>query len=152
MNILFLILIAGYPLEQELGGKISNGGVTVEIKCKVSKKGEKYVYTYVAKNVSNKNGVFGWDVIDRASYYGKGTPLTWEIKPKEEIKITLVSKEKPVWFTGPARLLVKGDARKKSWKEFFKEADVTLPEREFQHTTLFGQPGPLPLSYTKEIK
>lgn len=138
-----------YPLNEELGGKIG-ASVTIELKCKVTKDDDEYLYTYIAINTSEKKPIlFGWEIMDRASYNGHGAPLMWKLGPKETITLRLKHKEEPVWVTGSAYMWNLADAREKMWVDHFKETNVELPKRLFVHQTSFGHPGPLPASFAK---
>ena len=159
MNLFVLAMLLApnpYPLDKELGGTCGSCGkddcFMLEIKCKVTKREDgKYLYSYRLKNRSKKKGMrVSWAVLDLATYNGHGLPMWWKLKPQQEVEVTLIHKEAPVWHTGPASIQMKGRGSSKSWKEHFEEAGVKLPPGAFYYCNQFGQPGPLPLSFTKK--
>lgn len=138
-----------YPLNTELGGSFGGSSNGIVLKCKVVKDKDVYVYTYTAKNKSKKQTcMFSWGVLDRAIGSGWTIPYWWNLQPEEEIKIVLRHKEAPVWFTSTAKMMSEDNPANKGWKEIFE--NVTMPARNFYHVGSFGQPGPLPPSFTKD--
>lgn len=144
-----------YPLDKELGGECGSIGKDdsrmISLKCKVTREKNLYVYTYKIKNLSKKSNInFNWAVLDRAICSGWTIPHWWDLKPQEEIVITLKHEQAPVNFTGNVSLMNEGHPKKHGWEETLKEQGVTLPDRPFFHVSRFGQPGPLPPAFTKK--
>lgn len=140
-----------YKLDTEFRGSFGGSKEFIELRCKVTKDGDYYYYSYKAKNGGKEKSImFNWDVMDIVANGAlDGIPNWWNIKPQQEIEMKLKTKEPPFWYMGLARSMGKARGDDKAWGEIFSGHGVTMPPGEMRYVNSFGQPGPMPLSFLK---
>jgi hypothetical protein len=141
-----------YKLDTEYKGGFGGSDEYIELRCKVTKEGEYYHYSYKVKNASKKKKImFSWQVTDIvAGGYIDKIPHWWNLKPQQEIEVKLKTKEPPVWYWGGlAKMMGKSRGDDPAWGEMFSGHGATMPPGTMYHVNSCGQPGPLPLSFLK---
>jgi hypothetical protein len=117
-----------YPLDKWMEGGLSGGDNAIEVKSRVTKLKDHYLYVYEIANKSKaQTFLVNWTVPDHFDGFGEFSTL-WELKAGEHKLIMLKHKEPPVWWS-------RGTLRA------FRRKDAA-----FHFSMGGGQPGPLPQS------
>jgi hypothetical protein len=143
----FALLMTGfcfaddYRLDQDFKSSIStcNKDVCygVEAIGRVEKRGKKYLYIYKLKNLSKTEPcLVYWDLIHFGAYM-------WELKPGEQITVTLLDSDPPKEAKGRLKAWIK-HRNSKSRKRYYKEIGLTLPDIKMYEILGGLGYGPLP--------